>query len=222
MRPEEGREEARRRPEEGGEEARRRPEEGREEARRRPEEGREEARRRPEEGREEARRRRVEERAEDSRRSEEDRAEAEKRPEAGRAEARERGASWEGRHVRERMVQDRLGRRQEEGQGRLSDPEGTGLRPGYIIPRRDRSWRTMGTPRDLPTSYEGYVIAVPRNLREETAFQHLVYKKMLFRAHSGRISGSIPQSQHRTVRGLTGGETALWKNRKLPGEAQGL
>ncbi len=28
----------------------------------------------------------------------------------------------------------------------------------------------------------GYVIAAPRSLREETAFQHLVYKGMLFRA----------------------------------------
>ncbi len=83
--------------------------------------------------------------------------------------------------MRERVVQDRLGRRQEEGQGRLSDPEETGLRPGYIIPRRDRSWRTIGAPRDLPTSYDGYVIAVPRRHREEAAFQHLMNKKMLFR-----------------------------------------
>jgi hypothetical protein len=50
------------------------------------------------------------------RRPEEDRVEARKRPEAGRAEARERGASWEGRHVRERKVQDRLGSRKEERQ----------------------------------------------------------------------------------------------------------
>jgi hypothetical protein len=41
---------------------------------------------------------------------------------------------------------------------------------------------TMGTPRDLPTLYEGYVIAIPRSHREETAFQHLMNKKMLFRA----------------------------------------
>jgi hypothetical protein len=203
-RPEEGREGARKRPEEGPGEARKRPEEGREEAkkrpegergqaRKRPEEGREEARKRPDEGREkarkrpegeqgEARKRPEEGRAEARRRPEDGRAEAGRRPEEGRAEARERGASWEGRHVRERMVQDRLGRRQEEGQGRLSDPEETGLRPGYRIPRRDRPWRTTETPRDLPASYEGYVIAAPRNLREETAFQHLVYKNMLFRA----------------------------------------
>ncbi len=82
--------------------------------------------------------------------------------------------------MRERVVQDRLGRRQEEGQRRPSDPEEIGLRPDYKIPRRDRPWRTAEAPRDQPTSYEGYVIVAPRSLREETAFQHLVYKGMLF------------------------------------------
>ncbi len=61
-----------------------------------------EAKRRPEGERAEARRRPEGERVEASRRSEEDWAEAGKRPEAGRAEARERGASWEGRHVKEK------------------------------------------------------------------------------------------------------------------------
>jgi hypothetical protein len=42
--------------------------------------------------------------------------EARKRPEAGGVEAEEAEAGWEGRHVRERVVQDRLGRRQEGGE----------------------------------------------------------------------------------------------------------
>ncbi len=130
----------------------------------------------------EARKRPEGERAEARRRPEEDRAEARKRPEAGRAEARERGAGWEDRHVRGRVVQDRLGLRQEERQGRLSDPGETGLRPDYVIPRRDRPWKTTGASRDLPTSYDGYVIAIPKGPKERTAFQHLLNKKMLFRA----------------------------------------
>jgi hypothetical protein len=163
-------------------EARKRPEEDWAEARKRPEEDRAEARKRPEEDRAEARKRPEGERAEARRRPEEDQAEARKRPEAGRVEARERGAGWEDRHVRERVVQDRLGSRQEERQGQLSGPEETGLRPDYLIPRRDRSWKTTGASRDLPTSYDGYVIAVPKSPRERAAFQHLLNKKMLFRA----------------------------------------
>ena len=94
---------------------------------------------------------------------------------------RERGQL--GRQAREgEVVQDRLGRRQEEGRRRPPDQEETRLRPDYKIPRRDRPWRTAEAPRELPTSYEGYVIAAPRSLREETAFQHLVYKGMLFQA----------------------------------------
>jgi hypothetical protein len=131
----------------------------------------------------EARKRPEEDRAEARRRPEVDRTEARKRPEAGRAEARETGAGWEDRHVRERNVQDRLGSRQEGGQGRLSGPEETGLRPDYTIPRRDRSWKTTGAPsRVLPLSYEGYMIAIPRSPKEKLAFQQLLNKKMLFRA----------------------------------------
>jgi hypothetical protein len=85
--------------------------------------------------------------------------------------------------VRERNVQDRLGFRQEERQGRLSGPEEAGLRPDYTIPRRDRSWKTtVASSRVLPLSYEGYVIAIPRSPKEKMAFQHLLNKKMLFRA----------------------------------------
>ena len=153
------------------------------EARKRPEEDRAEARKRPEENRTEARKRPEGEWAEARRRPEVDRTEARKRPEAGRAEARETGAGWEDRHVRERNVQDRLGSRQEGGQGRLSGPEETGLRPDYTIPRRDRSWKTTGAPsRVLPLSYEGYMIAIPRSPKEKLAFQQLLNKKMLFRA----------------------------------------
>ncbi len=153
------------------------------EARKRPEEDRVEARKRPEEDRVEARKRPEGEWAEARRRPEEDRTEARKRPEAGRAEARERGASWEGRHVRERKVQDRLGSRKEERQGRLSGPEEAGLRPDYTIPRRDRSWKTTEIPsKILPLSYEGYVIAIRRSPKEKLAFQQLLNKKMLFRA----------------------------------------
>ena len=175
--------EARKRPEEDRAEARKRLEEDRTEARKRPEGERAEARRRPEEDRTEARKRPEGEWAEARRRPEVDRTEARKRPEAGRAEARETGAGWEDRHVRERNVQDRLGSRQEGGQGRLSGPEETGLRPDYTIPRRDRSWKTTGAPsRVLPLSYEGYMIAIPRSPKEKLAFQQLLNKKMLFRA----------------------------------------
>jgi hypothetical protein len=146
-RPEEGRVEARRRPEGGREEARKRLEGERGEVRKRPEEGWAEARKRPEEGRAEARKRQEEGRAEARRRPEEGRAEAGRRPEEGRAEARERGASWEGRHVRERMVQDRLGRRQEEGQRQLSDPEETGLRAWLRNSLEGQVMEDNGSPR---------------------------------------------------------------------------
>ena len=107
---------------------------------------------------------------------------ARKRPEAGWAEAEEAGAGGEGRHVRERVVQDRLGCRQEGGRGHPPGQEGLGMRPEYRIPRKDRSWRTAGAPGGVPLSYEGYIITAPRSLAEETALQHLMKKGMLFRA----------------------------------------
>jgi hypothetical protein len=107
---------------------------------------------------------------------------ARKRPEARWAEAEEAGAGGEGRHVRERVVQDRLGCRQEGGRGHPPGQEGLGMRPEYRIPRKDRSWRTEGAPGGVPLSYEGYIITAPRSLAEETALQHLMKRGMLFRA----------------------------------------
>jgi hypothetical protein len=130
------------------------------------------------EQREEERRRERETR----KRSEDDRG-TKKRPEAGRAEAGDREASWEGRHVRDRRVQDRLGKRKEERPGRPSGPEGAGLEPGYTIPRKSRPWKTTTTHRrSLPSSYEGYAIALPRGEKEKLVFQQLLDRKMLFRA----------------------------------------
>jgi hypothetical protein len=135
------------------------------------------------EQREEERRRERETR----KRSEDDRGtkrrpEAE-RAEAGRAEDRQREASWEGRHVRDRRVQDRLGKRKGEKPGRPSGPEGAGLEPGYTIPRKSRLWKTTFThSRSLPPSYEGYAIALPRGEKEKLVFQQLLDRKMLFRA----------------------------------------
>jgi hypothetical protein len=185
-REEEQKEEKRRR---GQAEARKRPEDD-QEARKRPEGERAEARKRPEEDREARRRlagdpearKRPEEDREARKRPEDDR-EARKRPEAGRAEAREREASWEGRHVRDRRVQDRLGARNEERLGRPSGPEEAGLGPDYTIPRKGRPWKTTTTPsRSLPLTYEGYTIAIPRSQKEKLVFQQLLNRKMLFRA----------------------------------------
>ncbi len=89
-------------------------------------------------------------------------------------------AGWESRHVRERVVQDRLGRGQEGGQGHVPGQGGPGLRPDYRIPRRER--RTAEASGGLPLSYDGYIIVAPRNLEESTAFQNLMKKGMLFRA----------------------------------------
>ena len=107
---------------------------------------------------------------------------ARKWPEARWAEAGEAGAGGEGRHVRERVVQDRLGCRQEGGRGHPPSQEGLGMRPEYRIPRVDRSWRTEGAPGGVPLSYEGYIITALRSLAEETALQQLMKRGMLFRA----------------------------------------
>jgi hypothetical protein len=140
------------------------------------------------EQREEERRREREtrKRSEDDRgtrkRSEDDRV-ARKRPEAGRVETGERETSWEGRHVRDRRVQDRLGKREEERPGRSSGPEGAGLEPDYTIPRKGRPWKKTTThSRSLPQSYEGYTIALPRSEKEKLVFQQLLDRRMLFRA----------------------------------------
>ncbi len=84
--------------------------------------------------------------------------------------------------MRERKVQDRLGSRKEERQGRPSGPEEAGLRPDYTISRKDRSWKTTEIPsRSLPLSYEGYAVAILRSPKEKLVFQQLLNKKMLFR-----------------------------------------
>jgi hypothetical protein len=163
-------------------EARRRLEDDRR-ARKRSEDDRK-ARRRSEEDRETRKRseddRKARKRSEDFRGTEE-------RPEAGRAEAeraedRQEEASWEGRHVRDRRIQERLGKRKEERPGRSSGPEGAGLEPGYTIPRRNQPWKTTASPsRSLPSSYKDYAIALPRGEEERLVFQQLLDKKMLFR-----------------------------------------
>ncbi len=85
--------------------------------------------------------------------------------------------------MRDRRVQDRLGKRKEEKLGRPSGPEEAGLEPDYTIPRKGRPWKTTTTPsRSLPLSYEGYTIALPRSEKEKLVFKKLLNRKMLFRA----------------------------------------
>ncbi len=126
-------------------------------------------------------RKRSEDDRETKKRSEDDRG-TEERPEAGRAEDRQGEASWEGRHVRDRRVQERLGKRKEERPVRSSGPEGAGLEPGYTIPRKSRPWKTTAShSRSLPSSYKYYAIALPRGEEERLVFQQLLDRKMLFR-----------------------------------------
>jgi hypothetical protein len=141
------------------------------------------ARKRSEDDRE-ARRRSEDDR--EARRRSEDFRGTEERPGAGRAEAEraedgKEEASWGGRCVRDRKIQERLGKR-EERPGRSSGPEGAGLEPGYSIPRRHQPWETTASPsRSLPSSYKDYAIALPRSEEERLVFQQLLDKKMLFR-----------------------------------------
>ena len=107
---------------------------------------------------------------------------ARRRPEVRWPEAGEAEAGGQRRNVREQVVQDRLGSRQEGGRGYLAGQEGPGLRPEYRIPRVDRPWRREGAPGGVSLSYEGYIITAPRSLAESTAFQNLMKKGMLFRA----------------------------------------
>jgi hypothetical protein len=107
---------------------------------------------------------------------------ARKWPEARWAEVGEAEAGGQRRNVREQVVQDRLGSRQEGGRGYLAGQEGLGLRPEYRIPRVDRPWRREGAPGGASLSYEGYIITAPRSLAEETALQNLIRRGMLFRA----------------------------------------
>ncbi len=85
--------------------------------------------------------------------------------------------------MRDRRVQDRLGKRKEEKPGRPSGPEEAGLEPDYTILRKGRPWKKTTThSRSLPLSYDGYTIALPRSEREKLVFQQLLDRKMLFRA----------------------------------------
>ncbi len=178
----EDRGQVRKRPEESWAEARRWPGRSWAGARVRPGEGGAEARWRPEERWAEARRRPEESWARARGGSEYSCIGARKRPETRQAEDEGAEAGWENRHVRERVVQDRLGYRQEGGQGHVPGQEGPKLRPNYRIPRRKQSWRTAEASGGLPLSYEGYIIAAPRDLEESTAFQNLMKKGMLFQA----------------------------------------
>ena len=84
--------------------------------------------------------------------------------------------------MRDRRMQERLGRRSEERPGPSSGPEGAGLEPGYSIPRRSHPQKTTASPsRSLPSSYRDYAIALPRGEEERQVFQQLLDKKMLFR-----------------------------------------
>jgi len=107
--------------------------------------------------------------------------------------------------VREQVVQDRLGRRQEAGRGHQAGQEGPGLRQEYRIPRVDRPGRREGAPRGASLSYEGYIITAPRSLAEETALQNLL----------GR--GMLQERQPRKVRGPTGGEASPQGGRRQRG-----
>jgi len=69
---------------------------------------------------------------------------ARRRPEARWPEAGEAEAGGQRRNVREQVVQDRLGRRQEAGRGHQAGQEGPGLRQEYRIPRVDRP----GSPKE--------------------------------------------------------------------------
>jgi hypothetical protein len=114
---------------------------------------------------------------------EDNQVEARRRPEAGRAKARRREADSEQRRVRYQMVQDRLGPKPVEEQGQTPDQK-TRMRPHYVIPRRDvpEGPTRRPPPRTLPSSYSGYVLAIPRNDNERAAFQHLMNKRMIFPA----------------------------------------
>ncbi len=189
------------------------------EARKRSEDDRE-ARKRSEENREA--RKRSEDDRETRRRSEDFRG-TEERPEAGRAEAeraedRQEKASWGGRHVRDRRMQERLGKREEERPGRSSGPEGAGLEPGYTIPRKSQPWKTTAShSRSLPSSYKDNAIALPRGEEERLVFQQLLDKKMLFRdPGTGPDRYKQPHFRFRAGEPILGSERADRRRSRSP------
>jgi hypothetical protein len=206
-------------------ETKRRLEESRE-TKRRLEESRE-ARKRSEdrEARKRSEDREARKRSEDreARRRSEDFRRTEGRPEAGRAEAgraedEKKEAGLGGRCVRDRRMQERLGRRSEERPGPSSGPEGAGLEPGYSIPRRSHPQKTTASPsRSLPSSYRDYAIALPRGEEERQVFQQLLDKKMLFRdPGTGPEGYKQPCFRFRAGEPIWGGEGADRRRSRSP------
>ena len=131
--------------------------------------------------------------------------------------------------MRDRKIQERLGKRSEERPGRSSGPEGAGLESGYTIPRRSQPWKTTASPsRSLPSTYKDYAIALPRSEEERLVFQQLLEKKMLFRdpgtgpdryklAHFRFRAGEPIRSSEGA-----GGGAGLRRGKKMPGRDTGI
>jgi hypothetical protein len=182
-----------------------------------------ETKRRLEESREARKRsedREARKRSEDreARRRSEDFRRTEGRAEAGRAEDEKKEAGLGGRCVRDRRMQERLGRRSEERPGPSSGPEGAGLEPGYSIPRRSQPQKTTASPsRSLPSSYKDYAIALPRGEEERQVFQQLLDKKMLFRdPGTGPEGYKQPCFRFRAGEPIRGGEGADRRRSRSP------
>ncbi len=120
--------------------------------------------------------------------------------------------------MRDRRVQDRLGKRKEEGQGRPSGPGEAGLEPDYTISRKGRPWKKTTThSRSLPQSYEGYTIALPRSEKEKQVFQQLLDRKMLFRAPgAGPDRCREPHFRFRAREPVLGGERTDKRRARSP------
>jgi hypothetical protein len=154
----------------------------------------------------------------EARRRSEDFRRTEGRAEAGRAEDEKKEAGLGGRCVRDRRMQERLGRRSEERPGPSSGPEGAGLEPGYSIPRRSQPQKTTASPsRSLPSSYKDYAIALPRGEEERQVFQQLLDKKMLFRdPGTGPEGYKQPCFRFRAGEPIRGGEGADRRRSRSP------
>ena len=120
--------------------------------------------------------------------------------------------------MRDRRMQERLGKRSEERPGPSSGPEGAGLEPGYSIPRRSQPWKTTASPsRSLPSSYKDYAIALPRGEEERQVFQQLLERKMLFRDPGAGPEGyKQPCFRFRTGEPIRGGEGADRRRSRSP------
>ena len=120
--------------------------------------------------------------------------------------------------MRDRRMQERLGRRSEERPGPSSGPEGAGLEPGYSIPRRSQPQKTTASPsRSLPSSYRDYAITLPRGEEERQVFQQLLDKKMLFRdPGTGPEGYKQPCFRFRAGEPIRGGEGAGRRRSRSP------